>query len=199
MDWRVLSWKEVSGHFWRGHRNTPEKWYLRKRSSEETVWRCKNMNTILGRRNSVDTGKTETLTQTLSLALGASLGSLVVMEAPAVWMGRRRGLCWWVHLDARIIQRGLRAVEEKILWEQKGDEGPGDTGMRRETDWRKQADLEFRDDRLPKHRTQQRKYLVKKMFNFIFKQIVRSDFSKQKHLKKRKLSISDFFFPPTWC
>ena len=42
------------------------------------------MNTILGRRNSVDTGKTETLTQTLSLALGASLGSLVVMEAPAV-------------------------------------------------------------------------------------------------------------------
>lgn len=36
------------------------------------------MNTILGRRNSVDTAKT------LSLALGASLGSLVVMEAPAV-------------------------------------------------------------------------------------------------------------------
>ena len=48
--------------------------------------------------------------------------------------------------------------------------------MRRETDGRKQADsghtLEFRDDHLPKLRTQQRKYLVKKMFNFIFKHIV---------------------------
>ena len=73
--------------------------------------------------------------------------------------------------------------------------------MRRETDGRKQADsghtLEFRDDHLPKLRAQQMKYLVKKMFNFIFKHIVRSDFYKQKHLKKRKLSISDFFFPPT--
>lgn len=42
------------------------------------------MDTILGRRNSVNSAETETLTQTLSLALGASLGSLVVMEAPAV-------------------------------------------------------------------------------------------------------------------
>lgn len=55
------------------------------------------MNTDLGGRNSVNTAKTEHfpfLTETLSLALGASLGSPAAAGAPAVWMERRRGLCW---------------------------------------------------------------------------------------------------------